>query len=366
MQRTENAQNSTLSGELLQQLPPPVSGPAAWYGRDLKDSDEWIYHLTTSDIAEIEHATNAILDTDTDIVRLRKSDFPLPKLALTFGNILDQVINGRGFALLRGLPVQQWSIQKCAIAYYGLGCHFGNARSQNAQGHLLGHVRDVGLDARKDPSVRIYQTRERQSFHTDSCDVVGLLCLKTAKSGGQSALVSSMTIYNEMYRRRPDLLPQMFNAMLCDRRGEIPVGEKPWHEIPCYSWHEGYLSALYMRRYIESARRFEAVPPLTELQTEALDLFDELANDPEIGLHMAFQPGDIQWVHNHTMLHDRTAYEDWPEPERRRHLLRLWLAAPNARPLPDIYKQRYGSVAIGNRGGIVVPGTRLSAPLEAV
>ena len=229
---------------------------------------------------------------------------------------------------MRGLPVERWSIREAATAYFGIGSHFGNARSQNAKGHVLGHVRDLGLNAEKDPTARVYQTTERQTYHTDSCDVVGLLCLKTAKSGGASALVSSMTIYNEMLKRRRDLLPCLFEAMHTDRRGEVPVGQKPWHDIPVFNWYDGRLSALYARRYIELARRFPEVPPLTSQQTEALDLFDALAEDTAITMQMTFCPGDMQWVHNHTMLHDRTAFEDWPEPARKRHLLRLWLAVP--------------------------------------
>ena len=152
--------------------------------------------------------------------------------------------------------------------------------------------------------------------------------------------------------------------MQTDRRGEVPVGENPWHDIPVYSWYAGQLSALYARRYIESARRFDEVPALTPLQTEALDLFDELANDPQIGMQMTFEPGDMQWVHNHTMLHDRTAFEDWPDLADRRHLLRLWLAIPGARELPPVYAQRFGSVTVGDRGGIDLPGVTKHAPLE--
>jgi hypothetical protein len=145
----------------------------------------------------------------------------------------------------------------------------------------------------------------------------------------------------------------------------VPEGKKPYFEIPVYNHHAGYLSAIYARRYIESARRFDDVPAFTDDQREALDLFDSLANDPAINLNMDFQPGDMQLVHNHTILHDRTAYEDWDEPEKKRHLLRLWLAVPGARPLPEIYAERYGQVTIGDRGGIIVPGSRLNAPLEA-
>jgi hypothetical protein len=350
----------------IEGLPPPVEGPAVWYGPDMAKRTEWVHALSAEDLGEIELAMRPLADAQADIARITKADFPLPKLAPKLARICNEVVNGRGFALMRGLPVDRWSIREAATAYFGIGSHFGNARSQNAKGHVLGHVRDLGLNAAKDPTARVYQTRERQTYHTDSCDIVGLLCLKTARSGGASALVSSMTIYNEMRKRRPDLLLPLFEPLHTDRRGEVPAGQKPWHDIPVFNWYEGRLSALYARRYIESARRFPEVPPLTPQQTEALDLFDALAEDPAINLQMTFRPGDMQWVHNHTMLHDRTEFEDWPEPERKRHLLRLWLAVPGARPLPAIYAQRFGKVDVGDRGGIIVPGARLNAPLEAV
>jgi hypothetical protein len=327
---------------------------------------DWVHVLSADDVAEIEAAMRPLADRQADIARIAKADFPLPRLAPRLARICDELLSGRGFALLRGLPVERWSMRESATAYFGIGTHFGSARSQNAKGHVLGHVRDLGLDAARDPTARVYQTNERQTYHTDSCDVVGLLCLKTAKSGGASALVSSMTIYNEMLKRRPDLLARLFDPLHTDRRGEVPTGQKPWHDIPVYNWHDGRLSALYARRYIESARRFPEVPPLTRQQTEALDLFDALAEDPTINMQMTFRPGDMQCVHNHTMLHDRTAFEDWREPERKRHLLRLWLAVPGARPLPEVYAERFGKVDIGDRGGIIVPGTMLNAPLEPV
>jgi hypothetical protein len=347
-------------------LPPPVTGPTVWYGPEMMNGTDWVHVLSEDDVTEIRTAMRPLVDRQANIARITKTDFPLPTVAAKLAAICKEVIEGRGFVLLRGLPVERWSIRESATAYFGIGAHFGSARSQNGKGHVLGHVRDLGLNASKDPTARVYQTNERQTYHTDSCDVVGLLCLKTAKAGGASALVSSMTIYNEMLKRRPDLLPCLFQPLHTDRRGEVPVGQRPWHDIPVYNWYQGHLSALYARRYIESARRFPQVPALTKQQTEALDLFDSLAEDPAINMQMAFQPGDMQWVHNHTMLHDRTAFEDWPEPERKRHLLRLWLAVPGARPLPEIYAERFGKVDIGDRGGIIVPGAMLNAPLEPV
>ncbi|HWT98576.1 MAG TPA: TauD/TfdA family dioxygenase [Terriglobales bacterium] len=346
-------------------LPPEQEGPAAWYGPEMARRTDWLMALSEKDVAEIAAATTALIARDTDIADITVKDFTLPSLGPRLKErVRDEVLNGRGFLLLRGLPVDRWSLREAATAYFGLGAHLGCARSQNAKGHVLGHVQDLGLDA-TDPTVRIYQTNQRQTFHTDSCDIVGLLCLKTARSGGLSALVSSVTIFNEMRRRRPDLAKLLFEPIATDRRGEVPAGEKPYFDIPVFNWHRGLLTAIYQRQYIDSAQRFPDAPRLTAQQVDALDLFDALADDPALNMVMEFKPGDIQLVHNHNLLHDRTDFIDWPEPERRRHLLRLWLAANDARPLPPAFAQRFGSITIGDRGGIIVPGTKLQAPLQA-
>lgn len=348
------------------QLPDPITGPSAWYGPEMSKRTDWVHQLDASEVAEIEAAIAPLVTTEADIAYITREQFMLPKLGPRLESIREEVMAGRGFALLRGLPVEKWSMREVATAYYGIGLYFGNARSQNGKGHILGHVRDLGRDAVNDKTARIYQTRERQRFHTDSCDIVSLICLKTAKSGGFSALASSMTVYNEMHKRRPDLAKLLFAPWATDRRGEVPVGMKPYFQIPIYNWYEGYLSAICAPRYVRSAQRFDDVPNFTPEQLEALDMFEGLADDPTINLEMEFQPGDVQFVQNHVILHDRTSYEDWEEPEKKRHLLRLWLAVPGARPLPEVYAERYGSVTIGDRGGIIVPGTRLNAPLEPV
>jgi hypothetical protein len=345
---------------------PLIEGPSAWLGRDLRSrEDEWIYRLSPNEIAEIEAATAAARARGLDIAEIRPADFPLPNLGTKLDRLREEVLNGRGFVLLRGLPVDDRPIADSAAAYCGIGSYFGNPRSQNAMGHLLGHVRDLGL-ATSDPNVRTYQTTERQHFHTDSCDVVGLLCLKTARSGGLSSIVSSMAIYNEMATRRPDLVRRLFKSFPTDRRGEVPEGKKPFFEMPVYNDYAGYLSAIYSGTYIRSTQRFPEARRLSAEDLGALEMLDTLANDSDLRLDMELRPGDMQFLHNHTVLHDRTAFLDWPEPERKRHLLRLWLAAPGARPLPPVFAERYGSTTIGDRGGIICPQTRLHAPLEPV
>jgi hypothetical protein len=333
-------------------LPPEIQGPSVWYGPALLQQTDWIYPLSDTEIIEIEAAVNGLASAPENLTGISPDDFPLPTFAPRLRSLLGEVLEGRGFVLLRHLPVERWSHRQAAIAFLGIGSHLGSLRSQNADGHLLGHVKDLGRSS-TDPNVRIYQTRERQTFHTDSCDVVGLLCLAQARSGGLSSLVSSTTIFNEMRRHRPNLARALFAPIETDRRGEVAGGEKPYFRIPLFNWHEGLLSTIYQRQYIDSARRFPEVRPLTPAQVAALDLLDELANDPRLHLMMELQCGDMQFVHNHTVLHDRTAFEDWPEPERKRHLLRLWLAPPNARPLPQVYAERYGSVVPGDRGGVI-------------
>jgi Taurine catabolism dioxygenase TauD, TfdA family len=335
-------------------LPPEIRDASAWYGPELKGRTDWIAQLSAAEIAEVETAAREL---SADLTSITTDDAPLPTLGLRLQRLLEEVLTGRGFVLIRGLPIGRWTKHEAALAFLVIGVHLGRLRMQNAAGHLLGHVMDLGRSS-IDPNTRIYQTRERQTHHTDSCDVVGLLCLRSAKSGGLSNLVSSTTIFNEMRRRRPDLVKILFDPIETDRRGEVPEGADPYFTIPVFNWHEGLLSTIYQRQYIESARRFPGVAPLTTQQIEALDLFDQLANDPGLNLVMEFEPGDIQFVHNHTILHDRTAFEDFPESERKRHLLRLWLAPPEARPLPEIYTQRFGSVTPGDRGGVVVQGSK--------
>ena len=344
-------------------LPPEIHDNAAWYGREVGGREDWIERLSENEVREVESAVERVHESRRDVATVTAVDVPLPTLGPRLKGILEEVLNGRGFVLIKGLPVERWTRRKAAVAFLVIGVHLGNLRMQNAEGHMLGHVRDLGRSS-SDPNTRIYQTRERQTHHTDSCDVVGLMCLQQAKSGGLSSLVSSTTIFNEMRRHRPDLLSVLMQPIETDRRGEVPEGGKPYFNIPVFNYHGGLVSAIYQRQYIESARRFPGVPPLTPLQIEALDLLDQLANDPKLNLMMELEPGDIQLVHNHTILHDRNAFEDYPEPERKRHLLRLWLAPPGARPLPEVYAERFGSVTPGDRGGVVVPGARPTIPFD--
>jgi hypothetical protein len=344
-------------------LPAEIVGPSAWLGPDVAKSERWIHHLSDAELRELEQAARQALSMHSDIAAIRRESFVLPTLGPRLARLHDILIHGCGFALVRALPVESWSREITAAAFFGLGCHLGNPRPQNAKGHVLGHVMDMGLNA-DDPNVRIYQTHERQTFHTDSSDIVGLVCLQQAKAGGDSALVSSNSIYNAMRRDSPALAAALFDPIATDRRGDVAAEQLPYFEIPVFTWHAQLMSTIYQRQYIDSAQRFERAMRLTPLHVEALDCFDALANDTRLNFLMRLEPGDMQFVHNHTLLHDRTAFEDWQETARKRHLLRLWLSSPQARSLPPVWAQRYGSTKPGERGGVIVPAALWVAPLN--
>jgi hypothetical protein len=317
-----------------------VEGSSVWRGPQMARQDDWIVRLEAPDVAELEAALAQARARGIGIPALTRKDFPLPGLAPKLAAVLAQLESGRGFALLRGLPVERYSKADAALVYWGIGAHFGPAFAQNAQGDMLGHVRDLGADWRSDMKARGYQTRLRLPFHNDSTDVVGLLCLRSAKEGGHSLIVSSTAVHNEVLARRPDLARVLYEPWCVDRRGEESAGQKPWYVTPCFNRHDGRMFVRYNRTFIESAQRFPEVPRLTLLQREALDMMDALCADPALCLDMPFEPGDMQFICNYTVLHSRGDYEDHPEPDRKRHLLRLWLRTPGFASLPPAFADR--------------------------
>ncbi|MBL4721961.1 MAG: TauD/TfdA family dioxygenase [Alphaproteobacteria bacterium] len=328
-------------------------------------STDWAYSLTNAEQDEFLDATRAARRAQGDIGDITQDDFPLPTFASKLAEIRREVVHGRGFVLLRNLPVEGLAFADSAAMYWGLGAYLGSARSQNNRGHLLGHVVDLG-DAFDNKSQRGYLTNRHLKYHSDSVDIVSLMCLRKAKSGGLSSIVSSYTIHNEMWRRRPDLAKVLYGPVGRDRRDEIPDGKGAWYELPVFNYLEGRLSINYLRQHIETASRHADAPPMSDALDEALTMLLDLANDPELYLQMSFEPGDVQIIHNHQILHNRTAYEDWDDPDKRRYLLRLWLSPPDGITLPDAFAERYGSVTPGNRGGVVVSGTQPHVPLEAM
>lgn len=330
--------------------PIPAGAPSAWRGRDLRDHPErWTLRLDAHDNDELRAALAHARARGAAIPGLTRADFPLPGLAPRLATMLDEVMDGRGFVLVRGIAIDRMPVEDAALVYWGIGAHLGEGRAQNAQGDLLGHVTDLGVDYRVDNNVRGYQTRLVLPFHNDALDVVALMCLHPARSGGLSRIVSSHAIHDTLLERRPDLLAVLYRPFHIDRRGEAPAGKPPCYAAPFFERFGGRLFARYNRSYAESSQRFADVPRLTAEQREAMDLVDALCADPDLHLDMALEPGDMQFVCNYSTLHSRTAYEDWPERERRRYLLRLWLDTGRLAALPASYVDRYEDMAIWQR-----------------
>ena len=323
--------------------------PSAWRGAQMQQRDDWVVQLTPAHNRELNEALAFAKSRNAEIPALQQQDFPLPTLAALFKDLAAEVMQGRGFALLRGLAIDALSLRDAALVYWGIGTHLGQGRAQNAQGDMLGHVTDLGVDFRNDPNVRGYQTRLRLPFHNDTTDIVGLLCLRPARSGGLSRIVSSTAVHNEVLARRPDLLELMCQPMSLDRRGEAPAGKPPYYQGAIFERVGERLFCRYNRTYVESAQRFPEVPRLTPAQIEAFDLMDSLCNDPALRLDMDFQRGDMQFICNYTVLHSRSAYEDWPELERRRYLLRLWLDTGLIDTLPASWAVRQADLDLWQR-----------------
>ena len=342
------------SRRLPGQLGAPLVDPAGWQPEDIARSSDWAYRLSADEIGEITEAVAAVQRRGVPIVTMTAADFPLPRLAATIAEMRQELLEGRGFVYLRGLPVGRMSQEQAAIAYFGIGHHLGRPVSQNAQGHLLGHVKDHGNKSIDDPHTRGYQTTAELGFHVDHCDYVGLLCLRTAKSGGASRIASSITLYNRMLAERPDLVEILCQDFYFTRHGEVPPGGQPWYTQPVFAFEQGYFSARGVSSYIRKAQGLPGVPPFTPLQREAMALYVETV--AECAVNLDFEPGDIQFLHNHVILHSRNAYEDWPEADRKRHLMRLWLADDAGRPLPESVRRNFR--------GVMVAGTTPVVPFD--
>jgi hypothetical protein len=172
--------------------------------------------------------------------------------------------------------------------------------------------------------VRRYRTRGEIRFHCDLADAVGLLCLRTSPTGGASRITSSVSVFNAILERRPDLTERLFEPFLLDSRDEERAGARPYFPVPACRYARGRLATFWHSDYFRSVVRHAGVAPFTAQERELLDLYEELAGSEALRLEMRFQPGDVQLISNHTVVHARTAYQDDPGSER--HLLRLWLS----------------------------------------
>jgi hypothetical protein len=308
---------------------------ANWKGPELAKSSEWIYTLSDEDIAELEAALSHVKFRGLEIPAVTKQDFPLPNLSKKLAKIQQMLLAGLGFTLIRGVPVERHSPADSKMLYWGIMTYFGEAAAQNMMGELVSDVRAIEGDWDENHNIRGYQTRVHLPFHCDKADLVGLMCQQTAKAGGESCISSSVAIHNEILRTRPELLKALYQPFCIDHRGEEFDGEDPYYIAPVFALHHGHFYSRFGQRYVETAQRFAQVPRLTPEQIEGMKLFSTLALSDEFRLDMVFQRGDIQLLNNHLIVHSRTDYDDWPEQERRRHLLRMILLAGDDSAAPD-------------------------------
>ena len=341
----------------------PVVDPAVWSANDLDSDRSWIYPISKDHVHELVRTVARLKAADIDLISITPSLYKMSTLSPYLWQIKEEILEGRGIALIRGVPVQDFDRAEAAIAFWVIGQHIGVPVSQNAKGHLLGHVADLGGKTLENPSHRGYQTRESLPYHCDSCDIVSLLCLHPSKSGGESLVASSLSIYNEILNRAPELAAELSKPIYRDRRNEIPKGKDPWFLLPVFNFRDGFLSVSWQGGYILSAQRFPSLPRHSPKLIAAIKLFNKLAH--ELSYAMDFRRGDIQFLHNHVTVHSRTEFEDYPEIYRRRNLLRLWLSTPDGRPLSKSYFNRYGHLEKGSRpsGGVVVSNKKFSTPL---
>ena len=323
-----------------------ITGPANWRGPEMEKSTEWIHRFSDTELAEIDSAMRSAKAAGRTMDTLTKESFSLPTLAPLIGRARNYLEEGAGLFLFRGIPVQRYSKDELRFLFWGLGKHMGTAVPQSNVGDVLGDVRNI------DQHLRIYTSNTDGAFHGDACDMVGLFVIQTAKSGGLSKIVSVVAVRNEIARRRPDLLRVLYEPFHWSwTRMEPPGFPRPYFLQPVFSEHEGKFSSMFIRALIERGQGLPDVPDFTPIQIEALDMVDSVAAEPALHFSMMFEPGDIQFLNNHLCIHARSAFEDYPELERRRHLLRLWLSPPNNRALNPIKGEFWRTEAGTVRGG---------------
>ena len=296
-----------------------------WRADDWSDPASFTELLSPAEQDEIAEAVKAAFAKSSNMLDIGKDDFPLPTLAPRLKKIEEELINGRGFVLLRALPRTRFNNDEMCMAYWGIGMHLGRPWPQNAKGHLLGDVTDQGK-GHDDPNARGYEIGgSALPFHTDGSDLVGLMCLSEGRAGGESLLCNSLAIYNKMVEDAPELAEELFNPQPYDFRGEQGEGGKPWYDMPVFTQHAGRMFIRYIRPYILASQRHESAPRITEKAEAAMQYLDKLAMDSAYQVSMKMHEGDMQFINNYHLLHGRKSYEDDKDHGKVRHLKRLWL-----------------------------------------
>ncbi|HEV2365525.1 MAG TPA: TauD/TfdA family dioxygenase [Caulobacteraceae bacterium] len=319
-------------------MPRLLETQCEWRAGDVADPAAWTERLSKDEIGEIEAAMAHARARSADFLDIGRDDFPLPTLAPRLKTIERELIEGRGFTLLRGLPRQWWSNDDMCLAYWGIGAHLGRPWPQNHHGHLLGDVTDQGK-VPGDPTARGNELGGiGLEFHCDGADLVGLMCLQTGASGGLSAVANSVALHNDMVRERPDLAEELYKPQPYDMRGEQAPGERGWYQVPVFTEHGGRLFVRLIAGYILASQRHADAPRLTQKAREGLAWLAERSASGAYSVVMDFQPGDMQFINNYHVLHGRTPYTDDRADGRVRHLKRLWLETDTLTERPSYFR----------------------------
>lgn len=327
--------------------PSPADHPSAWKVADFNAPAEYTIELTNAQLGDIEAAMERIKSAGLGLDQLQREHFEVPSLAPAIAEIRSQIQDGRGFVVVRRLPVERYSKDELGMIFWGIGTHLGRGLSQSVMGDRLGHVKDF---SREDPLARAYRNKQELSPHTDSCDLIGLMCLRTATTGGVSRLTSAISVHNALLKDYPEALHRLYRGYVFHRRGEEQPGELPYtpYLVPIYSNRDGQVSARYVRTYVEAGEAAVG-RQMDDRERAVLDRFEEVTKRPDLMLEFTLQPGEMYFINNYTILHARTAFDDGDvEDDQRRHLLRLWLEVPGMRPVHE-YIRRGGIEAVVGR-----------------
>ena len=335
----------------------PVTDKSAWVADDHRHHRSWLHELTDADLAELDGALAGVKTRGLTPPKFGRDDFRIPRFGAKLAELRDELNHGRGFFVIRGMPVDRYPLDDIKAMYWGIGTHMGNPVLQNKKGDLVSHVEDRGDDYSQH-NVRLYSTAAAANPHNDPSDVVGLLCVRTAPSGGTSMIASATAIYNRMVETHPEYLEILARGFPHAVRGEgvtRSTGEVT-PPIPVYSYFEGKISCCLNSKSSATARELED-NPLTPEEIEAIRAVEDLVEDPAFCLTMDFRPGDIQFLNNYVILHTRTAFQDGREPGERRLLLRLWLNLREGRRLAPGFGDRFNN---GSRGGVPARAVELA------
>ncbi|APA09223.1 hypothetical protein sscle_04g039930 [Sclerotinia sclerotiorum 1980 UF-70] len=350
------------------EFPKEITGETVWKAEDyINNPERWVHVFNEEEIAELSSVADKFIQDKIPLTGISQDTFRLSKLSTLLASIRTEILNGKGFILFKGFPVEKWGNHKSAVAYMGLGTYLGYFVSQNGRGHVLGHVKDLGEDSTQIDKVRIYRTNARQFFHADDSDIVGLLCIARALQGGESDIVSSHHVWNTLQKERPDVAETLTKPIwYFDRKGEVSIGEEPYIKTSVFYLETGANGRVYSKwdpYYVKSLSRFSdagVIPPLSPEQVEAAKVLEETCH--RLRLHMILEIGDIQFLSNEHVLHARTEYKDHAPPAPRRHLMRLWLATPESE---GGWKLPFHDSKEKKRGGIQVNDQAPVAPLDA-